>query len=63
MLYALDALMNPKKCAKLNDPSICNLEQFTTEDYIKALSLITYNGITGKIKFNQTQPNRQGTLV
>lgn len=59
MYNALDSLFNPSRCLKLRRPRICNLKQFTPQDYVTSLSLVSLNGLTGPIQFNQTQPDRR----
>lgn len=49
----------PSSCARLKYPSICNLDVFSTSDYVQALSLVSVTGLTGPIQFNQTKPNRR----
>lgn len=59
MYSALNSLMSPMSCARLKYPSICNLDIFSTSDYVQALSLVSVTGLTGPIQFNQTRPNRR----
>lgn len=58
-LQALNSLLSPTQCSKLKYPSICNLTEFSTSDYVQALSLVSVTGLTGAIQFNQTKPNRR----
>ena len=60
ILYnALDSLFNPSRCLKFNVSNLCNKEFFTPSDYVTSLSLVSINGLTGPIQFNQTQPDRR----
>lgn len=38
---------------------LCGLEQISPANFTKALSLVSINGLTGPIQFNQTQPDRR----